>query len=74
MGTAAGTGIGPETFERFQMSNAGEVVTDPATLRPVRARSERRMIVKLKGEQARTEVETREYTFTWPKPAVTPKR
>jgi hypothetical protein len=69
---ASGEKIGPETFQSFQMAIGGDVVTDPATLRPVSARSQRRMTVKVNGEE-RSQVETHEYTFTWPKPAVAPR-
>jgi hypothetical protein len=74
METAEGAKVGPEMFERFQMVSAGEVVTDPATLRPVSARTEKRVVVKVKGQPPQSQVESHEYTFAWPKAAPAGKR
>lgn len=56
-----------EEVEAFVLSTGGEVITDPATLKPAAARSSRRTTVKVKGQPPRTELETHDYTFTWPK-------
>jgi len=58
-----------EEVEGFVLYTGGEVITDPATLKPAAARSSRRTTVKAKGQPPRTELETHEYTFTWPKAA-----
>jgi hypothetical protein len=60
----------PEAIEDVAMAASGEIVTDPSTLRPAQARSQRKIVLKLKGEPPRTLVQAHEYTFDW---AATPR-
>jgi hypothetical protein len=56
-----------ELVEGVRMTSAADVITDPATLRPVAAVWKKEVAVQVKGEPPRSRAELHEYTFTWPK-------
>jgi len=56
------------TYESMRRVVRLEVTTDPATLRPVRATSEKTTSVKVKGQPEAAQVERHEYEFAWDSP------
>jgi hypothetical protein len=65
MSAQAGRPLPREVIETIEVTTAGEVITDPETLRPVAARSGRQTTLKVRGEPPRVEQELRRYTFEW---------
>ncbi len=65
MSAAVGRPLPREVVEKIEVTTAGEVITDPRTLRPIAARSGRQTTLKVKGESQRVEQELRRYTFEW---------
>lgn len=67
-GAAAGQPVPAELIEDIAMVGSGDLITDPSTLRPAYARSQRRLIVTMKGQPPQTLLEAHEYTFDWTAP------
>jgi hypothetical protein len=65
---ASGQSIPKDLLQGGDIATAGEVVTDPATLRPTSARWHKRITLHLKGQPPETREEAHDYTFTWTKP------
>ena len=63
-----GQPIPPEAIQRAELDSSGEVITDPATLRMVTARSRKSILLQLDSQPPQRRDETHDYTFTWGKP------
>jgi hypothetical protein len=63
---ATGKAVPREAIEDAVLSSQGEVITDPATLRPVNARWQKNTALRLKDDKGTfARHESHEYTFAW---------
>lgn len=57
--------LSPEWIEAASRTQSVELVADPGTLRPYRVDRETRTLVRLRGEPAQIQIETKSFRFEW---------
>jgi hypothetical protein len=64
---SGGRPVPPDQLQGGAYVVAGEVITDPATLKPAAARWSERVSIQLRGQRPYSNEESHEFIFTWPK-------
>ena len=67
MAQASGQEVPKDMFQGGNVSMSGEVVTDPATLRPASARWQKQVTIQMKGQPPQSREESHDYAFAWTK-------